>query len=342
MRRAAYVLICLLLAPGLWAASPFTLDHEGLLWKGSSADEGLVLTGEHNGQVLVTSLVPYVVGINGSEDRDIQVAADDLTGKVVVTWQRHYAEGFSQIMLAVWKDGSWERVAALTNELSLDPRFPLTKLSRIDTTYQQAVPGQDDPVPVVVRDSYLHIVWWEGNGQAQHGSYALLRLTATPEDTDGLILRNLDSFIPVGATCETEPSEAAIQHPLFADNAGAQRALVFFGSRQICLFHLMEVSFSLEPPQTGDPADPPMIQQRRRHVPVFGVRREFKPPAQFDMQDTRMLMGGNLQPVAYKVQGEQILFVTATETGWSPVRTLPVRNGLTLDQAIPLVENLAR
>ena len=76
-----------------------------------------MLTGELDGQIIVTSVVPYIVGINGSEDRDIQVAADDLTGKIVVTWQRHYAEGFSQIMLAVWKDGSWERVEALTERL---------------------------------------------------------------------------------------------------------------------------------------------------------------------------------------------------------------------------------
>ncbi|MCU0292870.1 MAG: hypothetical protein MUF10_12910 [Thermoanaerobaculaceae bacterium] len=185
-------------------------------------------------------------------------------------------------------------------------------------------------------------MWWEGSGQTQHGSYALLRLTATAEDSDGLTLHNLDSFIPSGTACETEPPEAAIQHPLFADNSGVQRALVFFGSRQVCLFHLMEVSFVLEPPEISGPTEPSMILQRRRHVPVFGVRRDFKAPEQFDMQDARMLLGGNLQPVAYKVQGEQILFVTATDAGWSPLRMLPVRNGLTLDQAIPLVENLAR
>lgn len=341
MRRAAFVLLCLLLAPGLWAASPFALDQQGVLWKGTSTDDGLVLTGEHNGQTIVTSVVPYIVGINGSEDRDIQVAADDLTGKVVVTWQRHYAQGFSQIMLAVWKDGSWERVEALTSDFSLDSRFPVTRLSRNDSTYQQSVPGQDEPVPVVVRDSFLHLAWWEGSGATQHGSYALLRLTAAPEDTDGLIVRNLDSFIPVGTVCETEPPETAIQHPLFADNAGANRALLFFGSRQICLFHLMEVSFVLEPLQTGE-LDPQLIVQRRRHVPVFGVRRDFKAIQEFDMEGARMLLGSNLQPVVYKVQGEQILFLTATQTGWSPRRTLPVRNGLTLDQAIPLVENLAR
>ncbi len=341
MRRAALVLMCLLLAPGVWATSPFALDQQGVLWKGTSADCGLVLTGEHNGQVIVTSVVPYVVGINGSEDRDIQVAADDLTGKIVVTWQRHYAEGFSQIMLAVWKDGSWERVDALTTDFSLDPRFPLTRLSRIETTYQETEPGQETPVPVVVHDSYLHLVWWEGSGATQHGSYALLRLTATPEDNDGLILRNLDSFIPAGTPCETEPPETVIQHPLFADNSGLDRSLVLFGSRQVCHFHLMEVSFVLSP-ATGGELDPQLVVQRRRHVPVFGVRREFKAIEQIDMEGARLLLGANLQPVAYKVSGEQILFVTATPSGWSPLRTLPVRNGLTLDHAIPLVESLAR
>jgi hypothetical protein len=37
-----------------------------------------------------------------------------------------------------------------------------------------------------------------------------------------------------------------------------------------------------------------------------------------------------------------VQYVTFSNQTWSPIHTLTVSNGLTMDQAIPLVENLAR
>lgn len=341
MRRTLPVLLCLLLASGVWAAAPFALDQQGTLWKAASAREGLVLTGEVNGEVVVTSVVPYLVGIGGSEDRDIQLAVDDLTAKVVVVWQRHFAEGYSQIMLAVWVDGTWERVETLSGDLSLDPRHPTTRLSLAETIVMEDVEDEEDPVPVTYRDSFLHIAWWEGAGDTQHGLHGLLRLTAPADDASSLSIRDLDSLVPPAAGCNTEPPVAVIDHPLFAANSSKDRAQVFFGSRKVCLFHLAEVSFTLEPEPEGDPNIIIRIQ-RRRHTPIFGVRGVFQIPEAMDLNGARILLGANLQPVAYKVSGDKILYVTATQGGWTPLRSLPVRDGLTLDQAIPLVENLAR
>lgn len=343
MRRAAFVLLCLLLAPGLWAAAPFALDQQGVLWKAASTREGLLLTAELNGQEIVRSLVPYVVGIAGSEDRAIQVAADELTGKVAVVWQRHFAEGYSQIMLGVWQAGTWERVEPLTGDFSLDPRYPQSRLSKVETTVLEDVEGQEEPVPVTYEDSFLHVAWWEGSGETQHGAFGLLRLTAPPDDESSLTITDLDSLIPVGTGCETLPPQEVLEHPLFASISAKDRAFVFFGSRRMCLLHLAEVSFALEP--EPDPESTPSFTvriQRRRHMPIFGVRRVFQVPEAMDLTGARMLVGANLQPVAYKVQADKILYVTAKPLGWSPAHTLPVRDGLTMDQAIPLVEELAR
>lgn len=342
MRRAAFVMLTLLLAPGLWAASPFALDPQGVLWKAASSREGMLLTAEANGQEIVRSLVPYVVGIGGSVDRDIQVAVDDLTGKVTVVWQRHFAPGYSQILLAVWHEGTWERVEPLTEDFSLDPRHPQSRLSRVETTVLENVEGQDEPVPVTYRDSFLHIAWWEGTGETQHGAFALLRLSAQPDDASSLAIVDLDSLIPAGLGCSTAPPQEVLEHPLFASVSARDRAVVFFGSRRICLMHLAEVSFALEPPLPEGSPDFQIRIQRRRHMPIFGVRRVFQVPQAMDLTGARILVGANLQPVAYKVQGDKILYVTATPQGWSPLRTLPVRDGLSLDQAIPLVEELAR
>lgn len=343
MRRAALVLLCLLLASGVWAAAPYALDQQGRLWKAASIREGLVLTAEINGQEVVRSVVPYVVGIAGSEDRAIQVAHDDLTGKVAVVWQRHFADGYAQIMLAVWHDGDWERVESLSGDLSLDPRNPQSRLSRVETTVLEPVEGQEEPVPVTYRDSFLHIAWWEGAGMTQHGAFALLRLSAEAGDASSLTITDLDSLIPVGTGCSVAPPQEVLENPLFASVSAKDRAFVFFGSRKMCVLHLAQVSFALGPPPDPENSpDVPIRIQRRRHMPIFGVRRVFQLPESMNLTGARILVGADLQPVAYKVEGDKILYVSARPGGWNPVRTLQVRDGLTMDQAIPLVEELAR
>ena len=67
----------------------------------------------------------------GTSDTQIQVAADELTGKVVVVWQRNWSDDASEIMLAVWRDGDWERVEHLTEDLSAHPRNPAIQLSDV-------------------------------------------------------------------------------------------------------------------------------------------------------------------------------------------------------------------
>jgi hypothetical protein len=62
----------------------------------------------------------------------------------------------------------------------------------------------------------------------------------------------------------------------------------------------------------------------------------------FSMEGTRVILGANLNPVAYRVTDGAVQYVTFSNQTWSPIHTLTVSNGLTMDQAIPLVENLAR
>ena len=61
------------------------------------------------------------------------------------------------------------------------------------------------------------------------------------------------------------------------------------------------------------------------------------------MDGARMILGATTSGrSATGSSTASIQYVVASDQGWSPVRTLTVRDGLTLDQAIPLVENLAR
>ncbi len=344
MRRSLLALACLLAASAALAANPYFLDRNGVLWKASATQQGLQLAGESNGQVVVTSMVPFSLGLAGAVDTQIQVAADDLTGKVAVVWQRNWSADASEIMLAVWRDGSWERIERLSNDVTAHPRFPAIALSEVDTTVPDPDAPDDPSKATVVRDSFLHVIWWYGNGAYAGARYALLCLTANPSDPDALLNRDLDAFVGLGLACDTPAPSDVLEHPLFAAQTPRDRALMLFGSELNCQLNLLEVSFALdpEPATNATGGGRSVVAQRRRHTPIFGIMKSFAMTRDISMEGARIVLGQDLNPVVYRVIGNTLEYVTAGDGGWSPRRTLAVKDGLTLDQAIPLVENLAR
>ena len=341
MRRSLLTLAFLLAATAALAANPYFLDRSGVLWKASAAPEGLVLTGMQDGAVVVRSVVPFPLAVYGTSDTQIQVAADELTGNVVVVWQRNWSQDASEIMLAVWRDGSWQRVERLAQDLAAHPRNPTIQVSEVATTVPDPSAPDDPNKATAIRDSFLHVVWWEGADQG-HASYALLWLNAGADDPDALVTQNLESFAAIGLACTVPVPPTVLEHPVFGDHAPRDRALLLFGSQRICLFQILEVQFTLNPGATTDPKGITVIAQRRRHMPIFGVRKAFAMTRDLSMEGVRVVLGADLNPVVYRVVGTTVEYVTATDTGWSPRRTLTVKDGMTMDQAIPLVESLAR
>ncbi|MCJ7441361.1 MAG: hypothetical protein MUO25_07240 [Thermoanaerobaculaceae bacterium] len=341
MRRTFLTLAFLLAATAAVAANPYFLDRSGVLWKASAAPEGLVLTGVRDGAVVMRSVVPFPLALYGTSDTQIQVAADELTGKVVVVWQRNWSQDASEIMLAVWRDGNWQRVERLTQDLSAHPRNPTIQLNEVGTTVPDANAPDDPGKGTVIRDSFVHVVWWEGTERGR-GSYALLRLSADVDDPDALVTQNLETFASIGLACTVPVPPAVLEHPVFGDQAPRDRAFLLYGSQRICLFQLLEVQFALDTGATTDPKGITVIAQRRRHMPIFGVRKAFAMTDELSMEAVRVVLGADLNPVVYRVVGNTVEYVTATDTGWSRRRTLTVKDGMTMDQAIPLVERLAR
>ena len=342
MRRAAILLACLLVAVATGAQTSYFLDRSGVLWKGSSSDEGLVLTGERDGQVITRSSVPFVLGFAVNQDVAIQVAADEVTGKVAVVWQRNWTSDASEIILAVWSGGSWERIEHLSQDLTANPRNPSIRLTAVATLVPDPNNPNDPTKATTVRDSFLHVAWWEGTDQS-HGTYALLQLTADPSDTSALIEQNLDTFATIGLACGQPVPPTVLEHPLFASVDATNRAQLLFGSQQLCIFQVLEIHFTLDTSGPTGSGGIPAIAQRRRHTPIFGVTAAFPMARDMSMDGTRVILGANLNPVAYRVvDGGTVLYVTFSNGQWSPVRTLAVSSALTMDQAIPLVENLAR
>ncbi len=347
MRRILIACLVILGATAALAGNPFFLDRSGVLWTATPDPQGLILTGEQNGVQVTQSVVPFPLSIPGANDTNIQVAADDLTGKVAVVWQRNWTPTDSEIMLAVWDGGTWERTEHLSQNLSADPRNPSIRLTSVATT----VPDSTDPnvaTTTTVQDSFLHIAWWEGSEQG-YAMYALLRLSADPGDSDALTTQNLESYATIGLACAQPVSPSVLEHPVFASADASNHAQLLYGSQNICIFQVLEIHFALEPLSNSSSVvsvttpTSPKIAQRRRHTPIFGVTAAFPLSSNMNMDGTRVILGTTFNPVAYRVaDGGTLEYVTFSNGQWSPVRTLAVSGTLTMDQAIPLVENLAR
>jgi hypothetical protein len=320
MRRVTVGLILLLVAGIASAQTSFYLDRSGTLWRAFSGREGLTFTGEKDGTVVAEGVVPFVIGLAGTTDTAIQVVADDV----------------SEVMLAVWSNGSWERVTSLASDLAAHPRNPQIKLTQVSSKVA------DGDATTTITDSFLHVVWWEGEGQ-QHGRYDLLRLTAPVDDDTALAVYNLDDLVGLvglGLNCSAEAPVGVLEHPLFASFQAKDHAVLLFGSQRSCLMQVLDISFTLEPPQQDLGITVGM--ERGRHIPIFGVRRMYVLPRGMELSDARVVIGSDLNPVVYRLHDTTIDYIVAVDDGWSEPRSLTVSDKLTIDQAIPLVENLAR
>lgn len=337
MRRTLLCALLIALAATASAGTSHFLDRTGTLWSASSQPEGLVLTAQRDGAELVRTTVPFAQATAGATDGEISVAADELTGKVTVVWQREWSAGVSEVMLGVWNSGAWERIVALSDDMSAHPRYPTVQLSRVRSTVPNPAAPSDPAQATVVEDSFLQVVWWTGSGSGQHGMHGLVRLNAAAGEADAIATRNLDELLWLGTGCLWPAPASVLERPLFASQAASDRAYLFHGSRRACMFQLIEVSFTLEDAPSGI-----VTAQRKRHTPVFGVRKLFAVPSSMNLEGARILIGPDLNPVAYRVTDGAIEYISSSGIRWTPKRSLPVDDGLTLDRAIPLVEHLAR
>ena len=337
IRRVLTLLAAILLAASALAANPFYLDRDGVLWKAGTSADGLVLTGSRDGVEVVKSSVPFGLGLYGVKDEQIQVVADVMTGTVVVVWQRSWSETASEVLMALWRDGAWLSINRISGDVFTNPRFPSIQLAQVST---ESDSGE------TVRDSFIQALWWEGSMEEQHGALAIVPLTGAIDPISERSVYNLQDFIPIGISCRTPAPPEVLEHPLFAADRDRSRAFIFYGDEGDCLFYLLEVTYSLDAGARetwqGPEAGATEIAQRRRHMPIFGVKKVFLLPQAFSLANSRVVIGADLVPVAYHIGDGALEYVVNQGLEWSEPRTLLLQDDLALEQAIPLVENLAR
>ncbi|MGQ9835968.1 MAG: hypothetical protein ACUVRQ_08340 [Thermoanaerobaculaceae bacterium] len=338
MKRLVALLPCLLLAALVSAGDPVALDRDGILWRVSATPAGTLLVGTRDGAEVARSLVPFPLGIAGQVDRNFQLVADETTGKVVVVWQRQWGEPFSDVVLAVWNGNGWERVSYLGEEPSLAARNPVLKLAVASSSY----PDPEDPQKsITVKETFALVLWWQGIGDAGQAKLAVLSLAGSPEEEGALRVFDVSSDVGTGDRCAQPLPTELFEHPTFASAPPGPVAHLLVANPSTCLLFVHQVGFQLEPPSQGEGGFN-VVGLRRRHTPIFGVRRVLPPTRELAAEGTRAVLGADLQPVLYRVTAEGVEYTVTTASGWSVPRLLKLEEGLSLEQAVALVTGLAR
>ncbi|KDA54023.1 hypothetical protein EG19_01505 [Thermoanaerobaculum aquaticum] len=331
----------LVLSGASWASDPVTLDRNGVLWRLTATETGTVLVGSKDGVEVARSIVPFPLGLDGQSDSHLQLLADELTGKVVVAWQRNWSQDYSDLVLAVWNSGNWERVTYITRDASAHPRNPVLKLARATSTYPNP---QNPSKTLTVTESFALLLWWQGTGDGEGAALAVLRLTADPNDAEALSIYPLDTELGVGLACNQPIPPEVVAYPSFGVEPVGPTSHILVASPSSCLLFIFQMRFELSPPPetNEDQGGLGAVAMRRRHTPIFGVRKVLPVTRELSAEGTRAVLGADLQPVLYRVVPEGVEYTVASDQGWSPKRLLKLSEGVTLDQAIALVENLAR
>jgi len=340
MKRSALALIFFFATALAFAADQVALDRNGVFWRLEATPSGTLLVGTKDGQEVARSLVPFPLGVAGQTDRNLQMVADDLSGKVVLAWQRQWGPLYSDIVLAVWNQGTWERVSYLTGDSTLQPRNPSLKLSSATSSY----PDPEDPEKTItVTDSFALVLWWQGTEDQQRAKLAVLHLQASPEEENSLRVYELATSPGFGINCAQPLPAEALEHPTFANEPPGPVSHLLVASPTTCLLFVHEIQLQLEPP-TSNSQEGGMgaVALRRRHTPIFGVRKVLPVTGQLAAAGTQAVIGADLKPVLYRVVPEGVEYTVADEQGWSPKRLLRLEGGLTLDRALALVAGLAR
>lgn len=338
MKRLVALLPCLLLPALVSAGDPVALDRDGVFWRVHATAEGTLLVGTRDGEEVARSLVPFPLGIAGQVDRNFQLVADETTGKVVVFWQRSWGEFASDVVLAVWNGHDWERVSYLGEEASLAARNPVLKLAVASSSY----PDPEDPQKSIdVKETFALALWWQGIGEAGHAKMAVLALTASPQEEGALRIFDVSPDVGIGFGCAEPLPTELLEHPTFTSAPPGPVTHFLVANPSTCLLFVQEVGFQLEPPSQEE-GGLQVVGLRRRHTPIFGVRRVLPPTRQLVAEGTRAVLGADLQPVLYRATPEGVEYTVATASGWSAPRLLKLEEGLSLEQALNLVTGLAR
>ncbi len=326
------IVICLVLGTAsiiLAAQNNLVLSSSGLLYQLLESQRGLQLVYGEPGEIQQIKLVPQTAGDNVEQ---INLAVDAATGTAVAMWQEDFGEDASRIQFATYHQGVWFGPLTLAGDDGIGATNPAILIQR---AHDQLEDGEE------VATTMVHMAWWSG-AESDDGGFAVY--TAFPLNDDGVpemdrtIQVDMHNFIPYAVSCDISPdSRKNLNHPSFFINPASGDPTLLFADLTDCLFEMQPLEAVVEPVNDDDP----VTTKRRRHVVVFGVRKDIALPPLLNLAGANFEVGHGLTVVAYWDTAGGINYLRMDDSGWSDVRELPVTSGISHEDAIELIRHLA-
>ncbi len=329
MRTARATLIAILLVGIAVSASAgdMALTRDGDFYRVAPSDDGLVVHHRSVDGAVAGYLIPQTAGIAATS---MQVGVDELTGTVLVAWQRGI-EPETTIEIA-WLGAQWW-IGPYT--LAGGDGHTLENLQMMLDRAVTVV--EEDGESIEVATTFLHLVWWSYAENRNDGSAFLASValdeTGNPE-IDAFQPVALSDLLPYGIGCEGIDDAPGLAHPkVFVDpQSGAPH--IFATDFSDCVFQILKLNYEVVEEWVGE-------IKRRRHIVLVGHESMIAANPDIILAHAKVEVGHGLDVVMYWEADNSVEYVQLDENGVPPVKSLPFgEDGLTKEEAVDMVRSL--
>ena len=331
MRRFIFILLFLVgTTTSAGAGSPMTLTSDGHLYKVWSAVEGLILTHLGPNDFVEESIIPQSVSV---PLETVTIVVDERTMTAYVVWSDEL-NGASKVRLAIFSDATWFGPLTIGGLDAIAARNPMAMLNRA----RSVIEGDGESDPEILETTFLHLVWWrhdvtDGLGHAIY--------MALPLDDHGLPVFDdvqpvdLKDLLPFGIGCNEAPDVQGLAHPQFFTGTDGL-PLLFTTDFGNCVFHILGIDYEVEEVEISGTS-----VKRRRQIAVFRSGGEVMAiPPGIALTDTKMLLSQDFTVLIYWDVAGGIEWILSKTEGWSDVKSLPIGNDVSHEQAVELIREL--
>jgi hypothetical protein len=310
-----------LTSAGAAGATDLTLDSSGKLHQLVYQEDQLKLISG------VDTEEEEAIGVPGTTGALIErpiVLYNDTTATAVLVWQHNIDIGWSEIMLATYRDGVWIGpipIAGMDGTSASNPEALVHEVSFIEDDLTYTIP-------------YIYIAWWSDE-YSMDGGYAV---SATiPLDDGKPLLGSMQSYEhreirPFGIACFLTGTESSLKEPRLIPDPATGNPLVVSVELQDCLFSIMQIEVMIDPN--------PMIK-RRRQISVWNRKQSYTVHPSLSFSNAKFDVGYDLSIVMYWDKQDAVDYALLNKKSIYDVMSLPLSERLDRERAVELIRKQA-
>jgi hypothetical protein len=333
--RAMLIAVIVLGVAGLaGAAGPRTLTRTGDLYTVANVDNQVVVTIRQVDGTVSELEVPQAVGV---EESSLQVGVDPATDALYVLWQKRN-DIDARLRLATFVDGTWSGPVTFAGTDGTAASNAQMLVQRAVSTYLEDAGDGVKPVSVELATTFIHLVWWS---RANDDDVGKAMYMAVPVAEDGLpMIRSaiptpLVNFLPYGIACFDLTGASELTHPKLLVDPETGNPHVFATDFGDCLFQIIEL-------QTEIVVDESSPDKRRRQIIILRNPSMIALRPDVPLAMTKIEVGRGLDLFLHwdDESGQTLHYLELDPQGLSGVKSLPLDDTLTHEQAVELIRSL--